>query len=520
MANLFPLNLDYTDKDFDSIRQRIINLIRSVFPTWTDHNVASFGNFLIEIKAHIGDTLGFYQDNQALESRWSTATQRQNLIALAKLIGFEPEGASAATVDVDVKVKDTGTGGALLADFTLPAGTQLFTADVTDPIPFQTLSALTFLSAGHDPNVAQTVSVEQSESAQEIFPSTGLANQEIVLASIPYLDDSAVIVADDGTYTEVENFLSSTATDRHFTVTVNNSDRATIRFGNGVNGKIPVGNIQVDYNFGGGEDGNVDPNTVTQIPGTFVDDLGNPVTVTVTNPLKASGGDDRQTAAQIQIAAPESIRVIERAVSREDFEISARKVDGVSRALMTTSNEDVSVPENAGFLYIIPEGGGTPSTALKTEVEDRFDEDGATPATLTFTVTVLDPAYKTVNILAVVFFASGADLDSTSENYAVDSIIDDLEAFFAIDLPDGSPNPEIGFGFEFKDRLGDSDPVLALSRIQDVFNDNPNVRRLGDKSGDFTLNSVHADVDLEIREFPQLGTVTIIDGDTLQTLTS
>ena len=91
---------DYTDKDFDSLRVRLQSLVRSVFPDWTDFGVASFGNILLELYAFIGDVLAFYLDNQARESRLLTATQRKNLIALTKLIGFRPSGARAATADV------------------------------------------------------------------------------------------------------------------------------------------------------------------------------------------------------------------------------------------------------------------------------------------------------------------------------------------------------------------------------------------------------------------------------------
>ena len=46
--NLLPEAVDYTDKDFDALRTRLIQLVKSVFPDWTDFEVASFGNVLIE----------------------------------------------------------------------------------------------------------------------------------------------------------------------------------------------------------------------------------------------------------------------------------------------------------------------------------------------------------------------------------------------------------------------------------------------------------------------------------------
>jgi hypothetical protein len=60
---VLPTSLDYTDKDFDALRARLIALVKSVFPDWSDFSVASFGNLLIEMYAFVGDVLTFYLDN-------------------------------------------------------------------------------------------------------------------------------------------------------------------------------------------------------------------------------------------------------------------------------------------------------------------------------------------------------------------------------------------------------------------------------------------------------------------------
>lgn len=99
MATL-PESVDYTDKDFDALRARLIALIKSVFPDWTDFDVASFGNLLVELYAYVGDVLTFYQDNLARESRLVTATQRKSVMALAKMLGYRLHGAQAATAEV------------------------------------------------------------------------------------------------------------------------------------------------------------------------------------------------------------------------------------------------------------------------------------------------------------------------------------------------------------------------------------------------------------------------------------
>ena len=71
---VLPPSVDYTDKDFDALRVRLMALVQSVFPDWSDFSVASFGNVLLEMYAFVGDVVTFYLDNQARESRLVTAT--------------------------------------------------------------------------------------------------------------------------------------------------------------------------------------------------------------------------------------------------------------------------------------------------------------------------------------------------------------------------------------------------------------------------------------------------------------
>jgi len=132
---VLPPSVDYTDKDFDSLRARLIALLQSVFPDWSDFSVASFGNLLLEMYAFVGDVVTFYLDNQARESRLVTATQRKNVIALARMLGYKLHGAQAATAEVTFTLARPPS-----ADVVLPAGTVVRTQEVTEPVRFQLLS--------------------------------------------------------------------------------------------------------------------------------------------------------------------------------------------------------------------------------------------------------------------------------------------------------------------------------------------------------------------------------------------
>ena len=100
---LLPPNLNLTDKDFDSLRLRLIALVKSVFPDWSDFSTASFGNVLLELYAFVGDVLTYYLDQQARESRLVTATQRKNVLALCRMLGYKLHGAGAGTASVGLR---------------------------------------------------------------------------------------------------------------------------------------------------------------------------------------------------------------------------------------------------------------------------------------------------------------------------------------------------------------------------------------------------------------------------------
>ena len=492
---LLPLNLDYTDKDFTAWRARAFNLIETTFPDWTDREVANFGNQLVELFAFFMDFLSFYQDNQAKESRLSDAELRRSVLALAKMLNYIPEGNAAAAADLLITLAQVPTTSVVV-----PAGTVYETAEVTDRLQFQQLFDGT-VNAGQDPPQI-FVSVENSEDFEESFSSNNLPNQEFLLAGVPFLDATLVLTALNGAYTQVDNFLNSTATDRHYTVDVDENGRALVRFGDGTAGEIPTGTIDTFYKVGGGAAGNVDENTITRIVGGLTDVNGNRVAATVTNPSGASGGQDRETIASIKQQAPPSTKVTDRTVALDDYEIGAVNVAGVARALMVTSDQVVGIPENRGFLYIVPEGGGAPSDTLKASVLTAVTV--TRPNTITFKVMVEDPSYLTVDVAATVFFNDGVN-----KGGIVTAINTALSEYFQISNPDGTPNDLVNFGLKYG-----SDLSLPMSDLFCVVEGVSGVRKIGTGDIDFLLNLVHDDVLLQFFEFPQLGTITITDGDT------
>jgi len=505
--SILPDNYDYTAKDFDSWDARLKSLVLSVMPEYPVDAGGNPGNLFRELFAYTLDVVNYYQDNQARETFWQTLRQRKSALRKAKFLDYELSGASAATADLTLTIAN----GPLAGNTTIPAGTVVRTSHVTAPIRGE-LQADVVITAG---NTTGTGSWEHSETKGATFTSTGLANQEHRLEETPYLDDSATITTAAGTWTEVDNFLSSTGSDRHYTIEVDHNDRATIKFGDGQTGAVPSGTITVVYKVGGGIEGN--DVTLDVIEGTFADHLGNPATMTSANATSASGGVSRETVGEARTAAPNSLRTLTRCVTREDFEIKALDVAGVARALMVTSNE-VSIAENTGILYIVPDGGGTASSALLASVETQVTT--TFPPTVTFQLSVQTASYLTVDVVAYIWIRQG--YTASAVKTAVETA---LAEFFEAKISRertidgtiyevGEANPYVDFGWNYKDADGEPAGEIAWSDVQNAVRDVAGVRKVGAGETEFTLNGQRDDVSIANHLFPVLGTVTLYNGST------
>lgn len=503
-AALFRPSLDYTDLDFDALLARLQQLIAAAFPKWTDQNVANFGNILVQLIAFTGDVQGFYQNKQARETRWSQAFQRKNLLSMIKLIGYVAAGAEAAQADVTFTI-----AAAALGTVTFPKGTLVSTLDVTAPIKYQLTDDL-ILSPGQTTAVA---TMENSEFESDTFPSTGNANQSVTLTRTPYLPGSLTVIASNGTFVEVESLLNSSATDRNFVVVVDQNDRARADFGNGINGAIPSGTLIANYKTGGGAAGVVEDGALTKIDGSFTDSFGNPVQVTVTNVLKSQGGADHQSNGSLRQLAPLSLRTSDRTIAREDYEIVALGLTTqVSRALMLMKKNDPGILENSGILFIVPPAGGTAPQSTFDAITAAFV---ARPYAPTFNLAIQQAPYLLINVFARIYLSRGA-IAATVKS----AVLTNLSAFFEDRISDpnsddvGAPNPNVDFGFKIQGADGNPTGLLPLSNVWNVVRDTIGVVKMDPASSGFLLNGVHTDIPILTRQFPKLGTVTLINADT------
>tara|TARA_B100001094_G_scaffold318301_1_gene361680 strand:- start:461 stop:2266 length:1806 start_codon:yes stop_codon:yes gene_type:complete len=109
--DIVPIN--YTSRDFSSIRNDLITHVKRYYPNvYQDFNEASFGSIMIDTAAYIGDILSFYMDYNVNESFIESSVETNNIIKLARQMGYKYTGipASSGIVTIYIVVPSSANG--------------------------------------------------------------------------------------------------------------------------------------------------------------------------------------------------------------------------------------------------------------------------------------------------------------------------------------------------------------------------------------------------------------------------
>jgi hypothetical protein len=109
--DIVPVN--YTSRDFESIRNDLITHVKRYYPNvYQDFNEASFGSIMIDTVAYVGDVLSFYMDYNVNESFLDTSIEENNILKLARQLGYKNKGipASSGIVTLYVVVPASTSG--------------------------------------------------------------------------------------------------------------------------------------------------------------------------------------------------------------------------------------------------------------------------------------------------------------------------------------------------------------------------------------------------------------------------
>lgn len=103
--NFTPNSKDvrYLNRDFTQLKQSLIDFAKVYFPnTYQDFTPGNPGTMFIEMAAYVGDVLSYYTDYAFKEGLIENATERKNILALAKYLGYNVKPTMGATGNLDL----------------------------------------------------------------------------------------------------------------------------------------------------------------------------------------------------------------------------------------------------------------------------------------------------------------------------------------------------------------------------------------------------------------------------------
>jgi len=429
--------IDYMARDYDSLLQAMRAQIPELLPEWQDYeSEADFGNVLLQLFAHMGDILSYYQDRVAGESFLSTARSRSSVIDHLSLIGYKLGTAAPAAASLTLTVPEIcddiitiqqGNAFATKSQADKPSVRFEYTREVDLTIDCSKLNPVN----GHKHYAGIPVEEGRLVQAEILGESDGQPNQRfqlpqpgLILRSLGQgqtINRDITLLVGEEAWSLQESLAFSREQQPDYIIDIDAEDRATIIFGDGAFGAIPPKGsvITATYRLGGGRHGNVGAKAIqTIVDASQLTLLG----ATATNPQPATGGADRETIAHAVRQAPAVFRSLKRAVTAADFEALALNFNGVGKVRATAAGW------NTINLFVAPQGGGYVSDILKANLLAYFEDKRP----ITTLIEIEDVDYVKIFITAKIGVNSYYDADVVTEQ--VQAVGGHLLAFENVDF--------------------------------------------------------------------------------------
>ena len=373
----------FSNLDFDQIRTQIKDYLRAN-SNFTDFDFEG-SNFsvLIDTLAYNTYISAFNSNLVVNESFLDSATLRENVVSLARNIGYVPRSKTAARASILFQVQTNSSTPTL----TLQPG--LVCTGVDDDTNF-VFSISESITSVVNNGIAQ---FGTSDSPIDVLEGTFLTNQFIVDGSLNQrfildngsIDSSSIVVyvkgsADPGLgkqFKLVDNIINVTSTSETYLIQEVQDERYELLFGDGIFGKKLENGavITVQYVVTGGVEGNGP--SIFAYAGSLQDSLGNivvpTVVPTVTTISAASNGGDIETLDSIKYFAPRLYSAQYRAVTARDYETIIASIYPNTESVSVVGGEELSPPEfGTVFITIKPKNGEFVSDFDKTTILQKL----------------------------------------------------------------------------------------------------------------------------------------------------
>ena len=354
----------FTNLDFDQIKTSIKEYLRAN-STFTDFDFEG-SNFsvLIDTLAYNTYINAFNANMVVNESFLDSATLRENVVSLARNIGYVPRSRNAAKATVSFSASTTSSSDTL----TLQAGLVCVgTADNSNYIFSIPESVTTTINSG-TANF-NNITIYQGTYLKKQFVVDGSLDQRFLLDN-SFIDTSTIVVKVKGTadsgegreYTRSDNILNINKNSEIYLIQEVQDEKYELLFGDGYFGKKLENGaiITVSYIITDGEDGN--GAAKFSFSGRFLDSLSNTViptnTISVTTVNSAANGSAIESVDSIKYFAPRIYSSQHRAVTTRDYEAIIQQIYPNTESVSVVGGEELDPPEFGNVIISIKPKNG------------------------------------------------------------------------------------------------------------------------------------------------------------------
>lgn len=369
----------FSNLDFDQIKTQIKDYLRSN-SNFTDFDFEGSNlSILIDTLAYNTYITSYNANMVANEVFIDSATLRENVVSLARNIGYLPSSKKASKATVSFFV-DTSTLTTNPTTMTLRAGlvavsdsfggsnyTFCIPEDVTVPVTDGS-AFFTDIEIYEGTFLSRTFTVDTSNIDQQfIIPNANVDTSTLVVQ----VKESAFDVS-SVKYELAQEIIDVINTSKIYLLQEVVDEKYELLFGDGIFGnRLENGNvITATYVITNGADANNVSNFT--FAGRLVDNDDRVVTtgvsaISVTNP--STGGGDIETVDSVRKYAPLKYAAQNRAVTSQDYEVLTKQVFPETESVSAFGGEELDPPQYGRvFIAIKPKNGSYLSNFIKSDI--------------------------------------------------------------------------------------------------------------------------------------------------------
>ena len=370
----------YTNLDFDQIKTSIRDYLRAN-TNFTDYDFEGSNlSIIIDALAYNTYTTAYNTNMAANECFLDSATLRENVVALARNIGYVPRSRRSARANISFTVD--GLEG--VSTLTLNAGIVCNGSGLNTNYIFCIPENITVPVVN---GVAEFSNIEIFEGnyiTQNFTVDSSLSNQRYILDN-SFIDTSTIKVkvkpssssTSSVTYKQVENIVGVTSTSNSYLLQEIEDERYELIFGDNVIGKKLSNNnyIEISYITTDGKDGNGASefsfvgNITNQDGGSINSSL---ISLVSTNE-KSRDGDEIESISSIKYYAPRIYSSQYRAVTSSDYESVLGYIYPNVESVTAFGGEEMSPPRfGKVFISVKPRNGDFLPDETKRELIQKL----------------------------------------------------------------------------------------------------------------------------------------------------